>query len=517
MEASTTAPSSSSSSFFRDLKSRELNGIRVRKRPRFDDLSSDSGVISIEHDGNPNPPLAVSFCNMIERFHLLAVSDEDGYLSFYDTRRKLPSLGSFRESVGEARVCDWVAHNNAIFDLCWIQDDMRILTASGDQTIKVWDVEKKACISALIGHTGSVKSLSCHPSNPGLLVSGSRDGSFGIWDLRCNHRPQHSSEELSLTPTAIVNGAHMPAKRKGTRRIKTGSMSITSVLYLKDEISIASAGAVGSEVKFWDTRNLKAPVTSMSCIEAANEKEKSRHGISSLSQDSSGMFLTASCMNNRIYLYNILQLHKGPMSTFSGNQLDTFYVKSAISPDAAHILSGSSDGNACIWQVKRPQEGPLRLEGHEGEVTAVAWCPSETGKLATCSDDFTVRIWNTQNRSFTCTTSPSSVRRRVMATPGINCRKLFADEEQDTNPSKADRTSSLLADNLIKGHSPSKIILHGVSTPKSAKKKLSASFTDEVTEMDKTPEAALKSPSSVLNPPSSLKRRTIRDYFVPVL
>ncbi|KAK9108164.1 hypothetical protein Syun_024175 [Stephania yunnanensis] len=503
MEASTTAPSSSSS-FFRDLKSRELNGIRVRKRPRFDDLSSDSGIISIEHGGNPNPPLAVSFCNMIERFHLLAVSDEDGYLSFYDTRRKLPSLGSFRESVGEARVCDWVAHNNAIFDLCWIRDDMRILTASGDQTIKVWDVEKKACISALTGHTGSVKSLSCHPSNPGLLVSGSRDGSFGIWDLRCNHRPQHSSEELSLIPTAIVNGAHMPAKRKGTRRIKTGSMSITSVLYLKDEISIASAGAVGSEVKFWDTRNLKAPVTSMSCIEAANEKARKKSAW---------------------HIFPITRfkwhLDKGPMSTFSGSQLDTFYVKSAISPDAAHILSGSSDGNACIWQVKRPQEGPLRLEGHEGEVTAVAWqflyrCPSETGKLATCSDDFTVRIWNTQNRSFTCTTSPSSVRRRVMATPGINCRKLFEDEEQDTNPSKADRTSVFQMIILIKGHSPSKIILHGVSTPKSAKKKLSASFTDEVTEMDKTPEAALKSPSSVLNPPSSLKRRTIRDYFVPV-
>lgn len=31
---------------------------------------------------------------------------------------------------------------------------------------------------------------------------------------------------------------------------------------------------------------------------------------------------------------------------------------------------------------------------------------------------------------------------------------------------------------------------------------------------DKTPESASRSPSSVLSPPSSVKKRTIRDYFV---
>lgn len=31
---------------------------------------------------------------------------------------------------------------------------------------------------------------------------------------------------------------------------------------------------------------------------------------------------------------------------------------------------------------------------------------------------------------------------------------------------------------------------------------------------DRTPESAVRSPSSVLSPPSSIKKRTIRDYFV---
>ena len=37
---------------------------------------------------------------------------------------------------------------------------------------------------------------------------------------------------------------------------------------------------------------------------------------------------------------------------------------------------------------------------------------------------------------------------------------------------------------------------------------------DKSETFEKTPEATLKSPSSVLNPPSSLKRKSIRHYFV---
>lgn len=52
-------------------------------------------------------------------------------------------------------------------------------------------------------------------------------------------------------------------------------------------------------------------------------------------------------------------------------------------------------------------------------------------------------------------------------------------------------------------------------TPESAEKsRFMRSLLKEELDIKKTPEAAMKSPSSVLNPPSSLKRKTIRDYFV---
>ncbi|CAL1357051.1 unnamed protein product [Linum trigynum] len=129
------------------------------------------------------------------------------------------------------------------------------------------------------------------------------------------------------------------------------------------------------------------------------------------------MFLTASCMDNRIYLYNVLQLQKGPVKSFTGCQIESFFVKSVISPDASSILSGSSTGNAYVWQVERPQMDPTVLKGHDGEVTAVDWCQSEEGKIATCADDFTVRVWNAETNYSSSSRSPTSIRRRIMTLP----------------------------------------------------------------------------------------------------
>ena len=80
--------------------------------------------------------------------------------------------------------------------------------------------------------------------------------------------------------------------------------------------------------------------------------------------------------------------------TFSGHVNNSFYVKSSFSPDDRYIVSGSSDYDVYVWDVKHPFLAPLRLKGHIGEVSDIDWCPTDLGKLASSSDDTTVRIWN---------------------------------------------------------------------------------------------------------------------------
>ncbi|KAJ8546360.1 hypothetical protein K7X08_018943 [Anisodus acutangulus] len=498
-------------SFFQDIKLRELHGYRVKRRPYISDESSDFnqiGAVAIDHNGFTPPPMALSFCKTSKNSHIVAVTDEGGYLSLFNTRVQIPSSSTHLQNAEKAKVSEWVAHDNAIFDVCWIKEDTNILTASGDQSIKVWDAQGKQCVRALMGHTGSVKSICPHPTNHDIIVSGSRDGSFALWDLRCS---DSSSENLCIPSIATVHEAHSSPSQRRTRRGKASSVSITSILYLKDELSIASAGAVDSVIKFWDTRNLKCPVI-QACPhpDASIQKAHRFHGVSSLSQDLNGAFISASCMDSRIYLYNVLQAEKGHVKTFKGCKIESFFVKSAISPDAAHILSGSSDGNAYVWQVNKPLEDPVMLKGHDGEVTALDWCTSETGKVATSSDDFTVRFWNIHSSCYSNTRSPSSIRRRVIALSCMQRRKLFSSDEKPASM-KNDTAS---CDSKLASHQdlPDLITVPEMSTPVSKKRKPLPGFEPQEN-FEKTPEAAMRSPSSVLNPPSSL-RKTIRDYFI---
>lgn len=94
-----------------------------------------------------------------------------------------------------------------------------------------------------------------------------------------------------------------------------------------------------------------------------------------------------------------------------------------------------------------------------------------------------------------------------MALPSMECRKLFMDENfLLSSDSPSDEVS-----HQINPTNP--VAMPEISTPKSQKRRISSpSKANE--SFEKTPEASFESPSSVLNPPSSLKRKTIRDYFL---
>ncbi|MQM04839.1 hypothetical protein Taro_037644 [Colocasia esculenta] len=561
-------------------------------------MSSDA--FALEHDSSAALPLALSFCKTIRNSHILAASDEDGYVGLYDTlNRDMAPLASCRERSGGAKICEWLAHKNAIFDVCWLKDESYILTASGDQSvslhpiqlfmgtnipaayfdqIKIWNVETMKCVGTMKGHTGSVKSLCSHQSNPSkfahasascgedhteeflniflllcifhlvgadLIVSGSRDGSFALWDIRNSSDSRNSDGEACLSSVAVVKEAHSASKMKRTRRGKAASMSITSVLYLKDDVSVATACAVDRRkccmeflayLKMRTVCTLQLPAWTTGAFPII---QLTTNVCTSKSNFHLHLF-------NSICLYDVLHLDRGPMKTFTGCKIGSFYVKvnsdmsghiftilsmlseftsssftymipvmllqSAISPDAAHILSGSSDGNAYIWRVRRPEANPVRLKGHEGEVTAVDWCSSEMGKIATSSDDLTVRVWEIKKDNCLSSRSPTTTRRRVTAMPEMECRKLLF-----VDPPPSDSTEVFSPSDASEERPDPHLSLQsrvvGLATPKSSKKRSFDLFENDITDMPKTPEATLHSPSSVLNPPASSKR-TIKDYFL---
>ncbi|KAG6545554.1 hypothetical protein Mapa_013156 [Marchantia paleacea] len=394
-------------SLFQTLNLRQIRPSKVHQFPYEGEWTSDGqtsggGVLTVQNQSYRAPPLSLSFAKKRWEGEMLAVADEEGYVSIFNTNGQLPSMADCYSKTRDVRSKLWMAHTNAVFDVCWTKDDTHILTASGDQTIRLWDIENKKGVGVMMGHSGSVKSLCVHPSQSDVFVSGSRDGSVAFWDLRSQSGSLAGCPKYM--PVTKIRDAHKGVMN--ARRRKGYTRSVTAVLYLKDERLVATAGANDGVVKFWDTRKLKCPVTHTPSERVSSGTRM--HGIAGLSQDPSGTRLIATCVDSKIYMYDVMGLAKGELKTFSGHTMGSFYIKASFSPDGSHILGGSTDHNAYLWKVDRPEDSPTLLRGHNGEVTAVDWCPMEHCKVATCSDDYTVRVWNLRAPRFSQRPTPES-------------------------------------------------------------------------------------------------------------
>merc|ERR1712176_5567 len=55
------------------------------------------------------------------------------------------------------------------------------------------------------------------------------------------------------------------------------------------------------------------------------------------------------------------------------------------------VVSGSEDGNVCIWN--RITQKIIKLAGHSKAVNCVAWNPVDAFILVSGSDDHQIRVW----------------------------------------------------------------------------------------------------------------------------
>jgi denticleless len=393
------------------------------------DLSTNDeyGFWNVTAQGAPVavPPFALSFSSTAMQGHALAAGDEEGIVTILDTRR---NLGDQMHEPAHPR---FTAHDNAIFDICWLDDDCQIATASGDATVRVFDVETSTRRALLRGHTGSAKCVRPCPSAPYLLFTAARDGNILGFDMR-TPAESNSFQETYHPPVLKIAHPHMRNVRylmtqsigRKRRRVQiegppTARLgSVTSLVFSPmNHAQLFSAGASDGAVKLWDTRFLRSGEgkvnaaspemnTPVACVVPGNElrrddpfKAGRPHGIANIDVDPLGKRLLVSSTDSTIYTYNASDIQLGYEKVLTGHTQTSFYIRARFSPDGNFVLSGSADSKAYIWDLqKRSVDGELspilELAGHRGgEASAVDWCKTDLFKVATCADDSTTKVW----------------------------------------------------------------------------------------------------------------------------
>eukprot|EP00501_MAST-03F_sp_TOSAG23-6_P001169 GSMAST32.ASY1.ANO1.1213.1 assembled CDS len=376
------------------------------------------------------------FCSFFSRYalggHALCISDEDGWVEILDSRLPLDIIEN-----AERKRHRWLAHANAVFDLKWTDYDTKIITASGDQTARLFDIETRKLLLTFESHNGSVKSISTHPLNPHVYATGARDGHLMLWDSRISMKIAGSNKRRDQYNAHTLQ---MFKRKRSQGSIPVDSCAaVTTVNLMKDGFSLITGGAASGCMKAWDLRRLKGRKNKQ--IQHVDEFCPRRspgrpYGISSIDVDESGTTLLVNFTNNIINLFHF-GMSNPCFKSYNTRMSDSFYVKACFSPDGRHILAGSCDSKAYIWPVlscgssydfdgissfapdevsipkdvileRRRQQKysseeihnvkPIRiLSDALSEVTCVDWCKIDPQRIVTCSDDSIVRCYQLPN------------------------------------------------------------------------------------------------------------------------
>ncbi|MEQ9623310.1 hypothetical protein [Coleofasciculus chthonoplastes] len=193
-------------------------------------------------------------------------------------------------------------HSGFISCLTFSPDQTILASASGDQTIRLWDGYTGEFQRSLNGHSNIVWSVAISPDGK-TLVSGSADQTIRIWSLS------------RYQQTQILTGH---------------SKWVTSVAISPEGKSMASGSADGT-VKLWN----------LTTGELRQTLEGKLKGIVTVAISPDGQFL-ASGDTNTVQLWH---LHTGQfLGTLAGCSPVVF------SPDGQLLVSGGKAGKIKIWQ-----------------------------------------------------------------------------------------------------------------------------------------------------------------------
>ncbi|KAK3831348.1 MAG: WD40-repeat-containing domain protein [Linnemannia elongata] len=362
----------------------------------LDYISRPSDVYSfVSQDGATLvPPFSCAYNNVSNGARNLAVGDEDGTIHIVDTRRERSHPDDTKQIL---------AHQNAIFDLCWTRDDSKIVSVSGDQSARIHDVETKKCIGVFSGHTGSIKSVSMKHNDDFIFATAARDGAVMVWDSRCSSTTSATGDTIYRPADRLLNVHASTTRAAPPKKSKHGSdgpNTASAVQYmLHNEHIIASTGSLDGSIKYWDVRKhgtyFKHDYPTPLQTSKYTPTTKRAHGMTSMALSPDGRALYALSSDNNIYMYNTTALGH-PVERFGGSGFacSSYYIKISVSPDGNYIAAGSSK-DLYVWEINMPQRKPLVFQGHEREVTGVDWAKDlgHGTELSGCSDDAKVRTW----------------------------------------------------------------------------------------------------------------------------
>ncbi|HEV7503372.1 MAG TPA: TIR domain-containing protein [Thermoanaerobaculia bacterium] len=225
-----------------------------------------------------------------------------------------------------------------------VLDCGRVVSASADWKLRVWDLKSGRTLQILEGHTGGVLAVAV--LNEDRVVSASVDQTLRVWDLKSGQTLQ-------------------------TLEGHTGGVQAVAVLDGRRAIS----ASVDRTLRVWDLERGKIlqtlgghtdRVTAVAVLDCSHIISASVDGALRIWDLESGRTL------------QILEGH-------------TNGVHAVAKLDGGRVISASADGTLRVWELESGRTLHI-LEGHRSAIRSVAKMAGD--QVVSASDDRTLRVWD---------------------------------------------------------------------------------------------------------------------------
>jgi len=301
-----------------------------------------------------------------------------------------PACGRFRGSTNSAQereqlVCLAVfnGHDKNVNAVDTLTED-RVVSGSGDGTVKIWEVPNRRCTATFKGHAASVSSVTRLGSNH--VVSGSWDSCIRVWSLGLHHHGSftladcgckvHSVTAVSASSVAcgLEDGQLQlwdVARQSQILTLTGHNLQVLGVTRLNDQMMMSCSG--DRTVKLWDLRTKRCSATMQGHGGSVRDViALPGNRLASCSSDGSIKIwdLASQCC--------LFSLH---------GHMDSVWSVALVGN--SRLVSGSMDGTVRLWELRDSTCCSI-LHEHSGGVSKVA---ASGTNLFSGSLDHTVRAW----------------------------------------------------------------------------------------------------------------------------